>query len=458
MNEIPLGDVNYGDFIELVAVRDVRPERPEEEDAPDFPDGVWKLAETCWAKEPGKRPNANDVCSSISRLLEAYPIPTPRRIATPEPTLTPIPQIFIPPSPVIPVPEHYSTTISLMAQKGEQNPPYISPTRQPSPSLPPEGAGIVSVSALNLISTLTMPQPSVVYCIAFSHHGNRIVSGSQYGSICIWDAQTGDIVAKSQRWHNGSVFCVTFSPDGRKIVSGSTDKTIAVWDVQTANVTKQMVPGHNRSVTCLSFSPDSRRIVSGSADHTILLWDVQMGTITAGPCTGHTDCVSQVVFSPDGNRIISGSEDRTVGVWDAETGGLVHLLQGHTYPISFVAVSPDGSKIVSGSRDKIFCVWDIQSGSLISGPSKQHQKGLLAVVSSQSVSGNSGITVSPDGQWIAMESTSTGVHIWGSETGSPDLAIQGIDHVWSISFSPNSRRVAFCPCRDSFRVCTFDYK
>lgn len=101
MNEIPLGDINYGDFIDLVVNGDVRPERPEEEDTPGFPDGVWKLAEACWVKEPKRRPNANDVCNTISKLLEGNPVTTPRRATAFETTATPVPPILTPSSPTI---------------------------------------------------------------------------------------------------------------------------------------------------------------------------------------------------------------------------------------------------------------------------------------------------------------------------------------------------------------------
>lgn len=100
MNEIPLGDIHYGDFIDLVAMRDVRPERPEE-DTPDFPDGVWKLAEACWVKEPKRRPNANDVCNTISKLQEDIPVTTPRRATASETTATLVPPISTPSSPTI---------------------------------------------------------------------------------------------------------------------------------------------------------------------------------------------------------------------------------------------------------------------------------------------------------------------------------------------------------------------
>ena len=117
MNEIPLGDVNYGDFIDLVANHDVRPELPEDEDAPNFPDAVWKLAEACWVKDPRRRPSANDVCNIISKLLGVNSMATPRRATPSESAPTQIPQAFIPSSPAIEVKltsEYYSNATPLV--------------------------------------------------------------------------------------------------------------------------------------------------------------------------------------------------------------------------------------------------------------------------------------------------------------------------------------------------------
>jgi hypothetical protein len=68
-NEIPLGHVNYADFIDLVVKRNVRPERPDDDDAPQLSDAIWKLAKNCWIKEPKKRPTAAVLCTEVAHLL-----------------------------------------------------------------------------------------------------------------------------------------------------------------------------------------------------------------------------------------------------------------------------------------------------------------------------------------------------------------------------------------------------
>ena len=69
MNEVPLGNVVYSDFIELVVKHDARPERPDDEEAPTLSDAIWEVAEKCWVKDPRKRPTASATCDIVSRLL-----------------------------------------------------------------------------------------------------------------------------------------------------------------------------------------------------------------------------------------------------------------------------------------------------------------------------------------------------------------------------------------------------
>lgn len=69
--QVPLGELKYGVFIQLVVMQDVRPERPEDEDAPKLSDAIWELAEQCWVKNAKKRPTANAASHIISRLLSS---------------------------------------------------------------------------------------------------------------------------------------------------------------------------------------------------------------------------------------------------------------------------------------------------------------------------------------------------------------------------------------------------
>ena len=79
-------------------------------------------------------------------------------------------------------------------------------------------------------------EQSSVCSAAFSPDGKHIMSGSEDGTIQLWDAETGDVLQPPLEGHGDGVMSVAFLPDGKHIVSGSEDKTIQLWDVETGKM------------------------------------------------------------------------------------------------------------------------------------------------------------------------------------------------------------------------------
>ncbi|KAL1745559.1 hypothetical protein HDZ31DRAFT_36103, partial [Schizophyllum fasciatum] len=123
---------------------------------------------------------------------------------------------------------------------------------------------------------------------------------------------------------------VSFSPDGTCIISGSDDGTVRVWNAATGQPVGDPLRGHGDYIGSVAFSPDGTRIISGSSNKTVRVWNAATGQPVGVPLCGHEHWIRSVAFSPDGTRIISGSSDKTVRVWDAATGQPVgDPLRGH---------------------------------------------------------------------------------------------------------------------------------
>eukprot|EP00759_Apiculatamorpha_spiralis_P027557 PhF_6_TR30374/c0_g2_i4/m.44502 len=72
--------------------------------------------------------------------------------------------------------------------------------------------------------------------------------------------------------HSERVTSVAFSPDNKYIVSGSEDGSVSVWDASSGEEVRVMY-GHLDGVSSVAFSPDNKYIVSGSQDSTVRMWD-----------------------------------------------------------------------------------------------------------------------------------------------------------------------------------------
>ncbi|NIM14878.1 MAG: hypothetical protein GTN53_25910 [Candidatus Aminicenantes bacterium] len=192
---------------------------------------------------------------------------------------------------------------------------------------------------------------SEINTVDFSPDGKTIASGSEDGTICLWDAASGKNT-QTLKGHTKGVTSVCFSPDGKTIASGSEDKTIRLWDAASGKFLNKLSE-HTDRVTSVCFSPDGKKIASGSEDGTIRLWKWKAN----GEGLIHTlripiSGVYSVRFSPDGKIIASGCWDNAIRLWDVSTGKLLRTLKKHTDRVTSVSFSPDGKIVASVARDK----------------------------------------------------------------------------------------------------------
>jgi WD40 repeat protein len=249
----------------------------------------------------------------------------------------------------------------------------------------------------------------------FSPDGHRIVTGSQDGTVKVWDAESGASLrvletrrsnlrvlpspdgnnilttlddASSQLWEAASgrlifsiedAFGAAFSPDGTTILTIS-GFTSSLRDSMTG-VEIARLEGHLNRVISAVFSVDGRFIVTASEDNTVRIWEARTGS-PLFTLVGHSDMVFSAVFSPDGRFVATASFDHTAWIWDAGNGYPRTVLM-HAGPVSAVTFSPDGRYLATASEDGKVRLWTLD--------------GLLDSVFNVAVSGLSSADYSRDG-------------------------------------------------------------
>ena len=185
-----------------------------------------------------------------------------------------------------------------------------------------------------------------IVSLAFSPDGKTLASGS-FREICLWDLRTELLVPTAiLHGHRDMVTTLAFSPDSRTLASTSFYGTILLWDAQTGQ-RRHTLHAHTDSITALAFSPDGQTLASGGywsedAESTIHLWDIPIGELLTTFET-HTDPVFVLAFSPDNRALASAGSDNAIHLWRPQTGQLHRTFEGDTSPVIALAFLPDAS-------------------------------------------------------------------------------------------------------------------
>lgn len=54
-------------------------------------------------------------------------------------------------------------------------------------------------------------------------NSSLLCSGSEDGTVCMWDARSGRLARRFEGGHTAPVYCVRWSPDGAMLATGSED-------------------------------------------------------------------------------------------------------------------------------------------------------------------------------------------------------------------------------------------
>ncbi|KAI0337166.1 WD40 repeat-like protein [Trametopsis cervina] len=194
-----------------------------------------------------------------------------------------------------------------------------------------------------------------VMSILYNVDNTRLISFAEMTGK-VWSLETGHEVA-SMKGHTGLIWCVAASHKGDRILTGSDDYTCRIWDIENgkAIVTLRDHTGPAWSVT---WSPDDRHVLVGSWNGTATINDSYTGE-RIHVLSRDSAVIGTVAWSPLGDLVCTGSENGMVRLWNSCSGEFVAEFQGHVDKVKNITFTPDGQDIFTGSDDGSIRHWCI---------------------------------------------------------------------------------------------------
>ncbi len=305
-----------------------------------------------------------------------------------------------------------------------------------------------------------------ITALGFEGSGRHLVSASNDGTVRVWDASTGDVIAR--RSGGTPRRSVAWSPNGALLAVGDEAGGIRVLrmgakgaDREVLQVRGELV-AHDRSVDRLSWSPSASHLVSVSREPQLRVWHVERGRFEqVGELKGLFAFTRGVAWSPDSSRFALGGADGGLQIWNVAAGEIETRLEPPRRTEAFMTVparearssgsalawSADGKSIATGAgvgRDgqrEAIRIWDVASGSarlVLRG----HDAELTA------------LAWSPDGR-LASASKDGRVRVWRVDSGEtmtiPALA-SGEGGITALAWSADGHRLAAGDAEGGIRV------
>ncbi|HEY3860678.1 MAG TPA: serine/threonine-protein kinase [Verrucomicrobiae bacterium] len=265
----------------------------------------------------------------------------------------------------------------------------------------------------------------IVTCAAFSPDGSLLATGSQDGTVKVWDAARQDLSFTLTN-KGGAVWSVGFSPDGSLLMAAGNVRQVEFWDVAKRALVAT-IPGQ---LAVLSRSGSVAAVARSSPFYWenaggISLWDYR----SAKKIRDFDRPGRNMALSPDGKLLAVAQPERGVEIWDADSGEVRQTL-ATSAPAWSVAFSPDGRKLLTAGWTSEVLVWTLGSGE---PPAKLlgHSRNVWSAV------------YSPDGASIATTGSDQSVRFWDAATLQSGAILRGHgNEVWCEAFAPGGKLLA----------------
>lgn len=271
--------------------------------------------------------------------------------------------------------------------------------------------------------------------VKFSNDGRFVISCSVDGRAILWSTKSGRSIKVFD--HGQSIRHIEFSPCGTKLLTTSMNKVL-LWNIFNYENPITIFDSNTVYINSVKFSFDGCFILAATSENKVKIWDAIQGEFLISSKKFKKSIKSASYIPRNDNVLVQFYDYNKVLLLSNTTLEVKKVIQVSNKRIIHVDVNDDGNQLIIASKDKRLIVWDILTSSII--------------ISKKFDSEMSFVKFLPNGQFMILPSTHSGIEIW-------DYAFDKrlfIDKFLGF-YPPLSYNREFVQCNQGvYRICDFE--
>nr|XP_008391429.2 U3 small nucleolar RNA-associated protein 21 homolog isoform X2 [Malus domestica] len=192
---------------------------------------------------------------------------------------------------------------------------------------------------------------------------NKIIIGSQEGSLQLWNISTKKKLYEFKGWNSSICSCVS-SPALDVVAVGCADGNIHVHNIRYDEELVTFSHSARGAVTALSFSTDGKPLLaSGGSSGIISIWNLEKRRLQSVIRDAHDGSILSLHFLVNEPVLMSSSSDNSIKMWIFDTTDgdprLLRFRSGHSAPPRCIRFYANGRHILSAGQDRAFRLFSV---------------------------------------------------------------------------------------------------